>query len=67
MKMLSGKKLVLVCNKFNSTAGKDTDVMKRLGVKAPCNIIHYNPWLTNGCNSGTLLTIYKYIKLILLV
>ena len=63
MKMFSGKKLVLVCNKFHSTAGKDVDVTKRLGVKAPCNVIHYNPWLTNGCNSGTLLTIYKYIKL----
>lgn len=62
MKMFSGKKIVLVCNKYSSVAGKDREVPKRLGVKAPISVIHYNPWVILGCNSGQLLTIYKNIR-----
>ena len=61
-KMFAGKKLVLVCNKFNSIIGKDKDIPKKLGVKASCNVIHYNAWLPMACNSGQLLTLYKNIK-----
>lgn len=63
MKMFQGKKLVLVCNKFSPIANKDKDIPKRLGVKAPCNVIHYNPYIIMGCNNGQLLTIYKNIKM----
>lgn len=62
IKMFKGKKLILVCNKYSQIAGKDKDVPKRLGVKAPCNVIHYNPWVIYGCNNGQLLTIYKNIR-----
>ena len=62
MKMFQGKKIVLVCNKFSPIAGKDKDIPKRLGVKAPCSVIHYNPWVIMGCNNGQLLTIYKNIR-----
>ena len=61
-KMFAGKKLVIVCNKYSSIVGKDRDVPKRLGFKAPCNVIHYNPWLIMASNSGQLLTLYKNIR-----
>lgn len=61
-KMFAGKKLIIVCNKYSSVIGKDKDVPKRLGFKAPCNVIHYNPWLTMASNSGQLLTLYKNIR-----
>lgn len=62
MKLFAGKKLVIVCNKFNSVIGKDKDVPKRLGVKAACQVIHYNPWIVMASNGGQLLTLYKNIK-----
>ncbi len=61
-KLLNGKKLILVCNKYNSLVSKDSDVPKRLGIKAPCNVIHYNPWLIMASNSGQLLQLYKNIR-----
>lgn len=61
-KMFAGKKLVIVCNKFSSIVCKDKDVVKKLGVKAPCNIIHYNPWLVMASNTGQLLTLYRNIR-----
>lgn len=61
-KMFAGKKLILVCNKFSSVIGKDKDIPKRLGFKAPCNVIHYNPWLAMASNTGQLLTLYKNIR-----
>lgn len=61
-KMFAGKKLILVCNKYNSVIGKDKDIPKRLGFKAPCNVIHYNPWLAMASNTGQLLTLYKNIR-----
>lgn len=61
-KLLVGKKLVLVCNKFSSIIGTDKDVLKRLGVSGSCSIIHYNPWVGYACNNGSLLELYKNIK-----
>lgn len=61
-KMFVGKKLLLVCNRYNSIIGKDKDVPKHLGFKAPCNVIHYNPWLPMACNSGQLLALYQNIR-----
>lgn len=62
-KMFAGKKLILVCNRYNSIIGKDKDVPKHLGFKAPCNVIHYNPWLPMACNSGQLLALYQNIRI----
>ena len=61
-KMLNGKKLILVCNKYNSLISKDSDVPKKLGIKAPCYVIHYNPWLVMASNNGQLLQLYKNIR-----
>lgn len=61
-KMFAGKKIILVCNKYNSIISTDKDVAKRIGVKAPVQIIHYNPWIVYGCNHGTLLDICQNIK-----
>ncbi len=61
-KMFAGKKLIIVCNKYHSIIGKDKEITKYLGFKAPCNVIHYNPWLPMACNSGQLLTLFKNIK-----
>ena len=61
-KMFNGKKLILACNKYSSIVGKDKDIPKKLGFKAPCNVIHYNSWLTMACNTGQLLTLYNNIR-----
>ncbi len=61
-KMFAGKKLIIVCNKYHSVIGKDKDIPKRLGFKAPCNVIHYNPWLAMASHTGQLLTLYKNIR-----
>lgn len=61
-KMLAGKKLIIVCNKYSSIVGKDKDIPKKLGFKTTCNVIHYNPWLIMASNSGQLLTLYKNIR-----
>ena len=61
-KMLQGKKILVVCNKFENTVASDKDVVKRLGLKAPVQVIHYNKWVAYGCNKGTLLNIYKNIR-----
>ena len=61
-KMFAGKKLILVCNKFNSLISKDSDIPKRLGLKAPCYVMHYNPWLVYASNSGQLLQLYRNIR-----
>lgn len=34
-KLFKGKKIVLVCNKYSSVAGKDKEVIARLGLKPP--------------------------------
>lgn len=34
-KMFKGKKIVLVCNKYSNIAGKDREVVERLGLKPP--------------------------------
>lgn len=34
-KLFKGKKIVLVCNKYSSVAGKDKEVITRLGLKPP--------------------------------
>lgn len=62
MKMCKGKQVILVCNKYSSTAGKDTDISKYLGLKTRCNVINYNPWVVNVCNSGRMLELYKTIR-----
>ena len=61
-KLFAGKKIVLVCNKYNGLIGKDRDVVKRLGLKASCCILHYNPWIVMASNGGQLLTLYKNIR-----
>lgn len=58
-KMFAGKKLVIVCNKYNSIICKDKDIPKKLGVKAPCNVIHYNNYIVKMSNNGTLLTMVQ--------
>jgi hypothetical protein len=56
------KIVVLVCTKYNATIGKDKDVSENLGVKTRCNLIHYNPWLTWGCNTGRLMEVVRNIR-----
>ena len=47
---------------YNSLISKDSDVPKKLGIKAPCYVIHYNPWLVMASNNGQLLQLYKNIR-----
>lgn len=61
-KMFAGKKMMLVCNKYNPVISKDKDIIKRLGLKAPCHVIHYNPWIVMASNGGQLLTLFKNIR-----
>ncbi len=60
---LEGKKIVLVCNKYSTTAGKITSISKYLGLKTNVYVIHYNPWIINATNGGLLPVVYNNIKL----
>ena len=62
-KMYAGKKVVLVCNKYSSIICKDKDIPKRLGVKAPCNIIHYNNYIVKMSNNGSFLTLVQKARM----
>lgn len=62
MKICKDKQIVLVCNKFDKTAGKDKDITKFLEFKTRCNTISYNPWVINACNTGRIIDLYKTIK-----
>lgn len=62
-KKLEGKKIIIVCNKFNSLIGKDRDVAKGIHVpKAPVCVIHYNPYIVKFENTGNLKELYGYIQ-----
>lgn len=62
LKICKDKQIILVCNKFDKTAGNDKDITKHLGFKTRCNTISYNPWVINGCNTGRIIDLYKTIK-----
>ena len=62
-KMFAGKKLIIVCNKYNSIICKDRDIPKILGVKAPCYVIHYNNYIVKMSNNGTFLTLVQKARL----
>lgn len=62
MKQYQNKVVVLLCNQFNSTVGKDKEVTSKLGVKTKINVLHRNAWLQWGCNHGKLMAMLKNIK-----
>lgn len=62
MKQYQNKVVVLLCNQFSSTVGKDKEVTSKIGVKTKINVLHRNAWLQWGCNHGKLIDMLKNIK-----
>ena len=60
MKICKDKQIVLVCNKFDKTAGKDKDITKFLEFKTRY-IQSLIMWVINAC-AGRIIDLYKTIK-----
>lgn len=62
MKMCRGKQVIMVCNKYNATAGAEKEIGRMLGMKVTCSTISYNAWVINACNAGRLEELYRTIR-----
>ena len=54
MKLCAGKKVILVCNGYDSKIGKLKDLSKKLGVDTSIFVIRRNAWVAWACNNGKL-------------
>lgn len=62
MKQYKDKLIILLCNQYSSTVGKDKEVPTKLGFKTKCNVIHRNDWIRWACNHGKLMDILRNIQ-----
>lgn len=60
-KLINGKPLVVVVNKYNSTKGTLSELAKWMGIKKPNNwlVLHENPWITWATNHGKIETVHR--------
>lgn len=63
MKVCRGKKILLLCSKYDHKVCKTKDIANYLGAKATCHVIRYNPWVQWSCNRGKLDQFFKQGKI----
>lgn len=63
MKVCGGKKIVLVCNKFDGFVMKDKIITSKLDLNTRLMVIRRNVFVDWGINSGNLVQVYKYLRL----
>ena len=64
-KLLDGKPVVVVVNRFNSAKSTLREAANWMGIKKPNNwvVLHENPWIAWAVSHGKLNVLYKQIKL----
>lgn len=64
MRVLQGKPIIVVVNKYQSTCGTLKEVANWMGIKRPNNwtVLHYNPWITWANNHGRLNELGRQIQ-----
>lgn len=63
MRLFRGKKIILLCSKYNFRAIKTKQLLMHIGAKATLSVIRYNSWIGWGCNTGKLPTVFKQGKI----
>ena len=60
-KLINGKPLLVVVNKYNSTKGTLGELARWMGLRKPNNwlVLHENPWITWATNHGKIETLFR--------
>lgn len=60
-KLINGKPLLVVVNKYNSTKGTLGELARWMGLRKPNSwlVLHENPWITWATNHGKIETLYR--------
>lgn len=63
LKICKGKVVLLLCNRYTSSACKLKEFSAKLGANTRCYVLHNNGYIPWGCNEGKLYEIYKKAKI----
>lgn len=60
-KLINGKPILVVVNKYNSTKGTLGELARWMGLRKPNNwlVLHENPWITWATNHGKIETLFR--------